>query len=658
MSMYKTIFWSDEYADLSTDQSIQLTNGDALVFGESAFATLDEAVAAAGSNAIVIKVASGKYDSFTVINEGVPMTDVNVIAVDFNGGEAMIGGEAVTVADSGIAADAQASIIADLNDNNAANGKIFVAADLAPASATTLYVGMGEANYIVGQDAAVVYGECAEDIYDILNNMQNVEVLATTTVTSGQNVYFDKNTSGAHVFEAGSVAHNELSKWDMTYAVTIKGGASLVAGRNNAAAIAANTPQTSHIKSTLTLAGTADNKAILNFLSDTRQDASLAILYNGKLNATHADIYVADLGFTGKADMTDCNVYVDGVVAFGKNAWYKQTMTNTTMEVRGHNRHNENTYFSTEGIILNNLTMTNSSIRVDDGVEETSTEVVKIKTLTMKSGSSIVTEGAVEINGTITADSSCTLTMDSLTFGSSGKIELTLLDGFTGGKIIDITGATGLTEDILSKITIKGGDSKFALTIQEGDIYVMKGVGIKDGNLDLTESDSETFTGTIGKAENDLAINASGSEVTEKAEIKADVVGNNITLDNSKDLAVKYLSEGKVVIFCCGTGSPYFSTDTGAVLRAAQIEADALLFAKNIDGVYTADPRIDPTATKIDEITYDEILEKHLTVIDTAATAFALENDLKICLFGLDDPDNILRVIHGEKIGTFLNKKR
>lgn len=125
----------------------------------------------------------------------------------------------------------------------------------------------------------------------------------------------------------------------------------------------------------------------------------------------------------------------------------------------------------------------------------------------------------------------------------------------------------------------------------------------------------------------------------------------------SKELARRYLSEGKVVIFSCGTGNPYFSTDTGAVLRAAQIEADALLFAKNIDGVYTADPRVDKTATKIDAITFEEILEKHLTVIDTTATAFALENNLKIFLFGLDDPDNILRVIRGEKIGTVLTRR-
>ena len=178
--------------------------------------------------------------------------------------------------------------------------------------------------------------------------------------------------------------------------------------------------------------------------------------------------------------------------------------------------------------------------------------------------------------------------------------------------------------------------------------------GRQSGKMDRTRAD---HMGMIATAINSIALQdtliACGVDAKVLSALKIEPFAEYY----SKDLAVKYLSEGKVVIFCCGTGSPYFSTDTGAVLRAAQIEADALLFAKNIDGVYTADPRIDPTATKIDAITYEEILEKHLTVIDTAATAFALENNLKICLFGLDDPDNILRVIHGEKLGTLLTKK-
>ncbi len=174
------------------------------------------------------------------------------------------------------------------------------------------------------------------------------------------------------------------------------------------------------------------------------------------------------------------------------------------------------------------------------------------------------------------------------------------------------------------------------------------------GKMDRTRAD---HMGMIATAINSIALQdtliAEGVDAKVLSSLKIEPFAEYYT----KDLALSYLAAGKVVIFCCGTGSPYFSTDTGAVLRAAQIGADALLFAKNIDGVYTADPRVDKTAEKIDAITYEEILEKHLTVIDTTASAFALENDLTICLFGLDDPDNILRVIHGEKLGTLLTKR-
>ena len=121
-----------------------------------------------------------------------------------------------------------------------------------------------------------------------------------------------------------------------------------------------------------------------------------------------------------------------------------------------------------------------------------------------------------------------------------------------------------------------------------------------------------------------------------------------------RDKAVRYLEEGKVVIFGAGTGSPYFSTDTGALLRAAEIGADTSLFAKNIDGVYTADPKKDPTAVKLDNITYDRIIGERLKVIDLSAATFGLENKMTVLLFGLADPENIVRAVSGEKIGTLL----
>ena len=116
------------------------------------------------------------------------------------------------------------------------------------------------------------------------------------------------------------------------------------------------------------------------------------------------------------------------------------------------------------------------------------------------------------------------------------------------------------------------------------------------------------------------------------------------------------LAAGKIVIFACGLGEPFFSTDTAAVLRAAEIGADAVLMAKNIDGIYTADPKVDPTARRYDEVTYAEVLAKELKALDLSATTFCMENDIRCYAFALNDPDNIYRVVMGEHIGTELHR--
>ncbi|HHU21817.1 MAG TPA: UMP kinase [Clostridiales bacterium] len=118
--------------------------------------------------------------------------------------------------------------------------------------------------------------------------------------------------------------------------------------------------------------------------------------------------------------------------------------------------------------------------------------------------------------------------------------------------------------------------------------------------------------------------------------------------------AIRHLAKGRVVIFGCGTGNPYFSTDTAAVLRAAEIGADVILLAKNIDGVYSADPKLDANAVKYDVISYDDILAKHLSVMDSTATSLSMDNKIPVILFALKDPDNIVRVVMGKKIGTIV----
>ena len=121
-----------------------------------------------------------------------------------------------------------------------------------------------------------------------------------------------------------------------------------------------------------------------------------------------------------------------------------------------------------------------------------------------------------------------------------------------------------------------------------------------------------------------------------------------------KRQAIKRLTNGRVVIFSCGTGNPYFSTDTGAALRAAETDAEVILLAKTIDGVYSADPKENPNAVKYDEISYLDILNKDLKVMDSTATSLCRDNKIPLVVFGIDDPDNIVRIIKGEKIGTLV----
>ena len=118
--------------------------------------------------------------------------------------------------------------------------------------------------------------------------------------------------------------------------------------------------------------------------------------------------------------------------------------------------------------------------------------------------------------------------------------------------------------------------------------------------------------------------------------------------------AREYLSQGKVLLFACGTGNPFFTTDTGAALRACEIEADVMLLAKNIDGVYDSDPRVNPNAVKYDKISYLDYLAKDLKVIDAAAVSVANDNHLKVLVFGLNEKDSIRRAVLGEEMGTLL----
>lgn len=119
--------------------------------------------------------------------------------------------------------------------------------------------------------------------------------------------------------------------------------------------------------------------------------------------------------------------------------------------------------------------------------------------------------------------------------------------------------------------------------------------------------------------------------------------------------AMKHLEKGRVVIFACGTGHPYFTTDTAAALRATEMNAEVILLGKSIDAVYSADPKLDPNATKFEEISYIDVLNKDLKVMDSTATAMCRDNNIPLLVFGIADPQNIVRAVKGEKIGTIVS---
>ncbi len=177
--------------------------------------------------------------------------------------------------------------------------------------------------------------------------------------------------------------------------------------------------------------------------------------------------------------------------------------------------------------------------------------------------------------------------------------------------------------------------------------------GVKDG-AGKVERVSADRMGMLATAMNCLAV----ADVFRQAGCDArvmtavDIQGVGERYDTRR--AVEYLEAGKIVLFACGTGSPSFSTDTAAVLRAAEIGADAILLAKNIDGVYSDDPRKNPAAVKFDEISYNEVLARRLAVMDSTATSLAMDNSIPVIVFALAEPENLGRVLCGEKLGTLV----
>ena len=211
---------------------------------------------------------------------------------------------------------------------------------------------------------------------------------------------------------------------------------------------------------------------------------------------------------------------------------------------------------------------------------------------------------------------------------------------------------TGLNFDVIRKVC-KSIKTCVDLGVEVG-IVVGGGNfwrGVKDGEGKIERSRADHM-GMMATVMNSLALADVLEQMHVEVRVQTALTIAAVAEPYIRLRADRHLSLGRVVIFAMGTGHPYFSTDTAAVLRAAEIGADVILLAKNIDGVYTADPKLDPNAKKLDAITYQEMLDQRLMVMDSTATSLSMENEIPVLLFALEEPENIVRAVTGEKIGS------
>ena len=171
--------------------------------------------------------------------------------------------------------------------------------------------------------------------------------------------------------------------------------------------------------------------------------------------------------------------------------------------------------------------------------------------------------------------------------------------------------------------------------------------------MDRTRAD---HIGMLATAMNSLTLLDALTQLGVEARVQTAIEMRQIAEPYIRNRAMRHFEKGRVIIFGCGTGNPFFSTDTAAALRAAEIEADIIFKATNVDGVYTADPKLDKNAKIYDELSFIDVLKGELKVMDGPAAAICNENNIPILVFNLNEPDNILKAITGEKIGTIVHK--
>lgn len=194
---------------------------------------------------------------------------------------------------------------------------------------------------------------------------------------------------------------------------------------------------------------------------------------------------------------------------------------------------------------------------------------------------------------------------------------------------------------------------QIAIVVGGGNMW--RGVTGEQLGMERAQAD---YIGMLGTIMNALSLQDALESIDVPTRVQTSIEMRQIAEPYIRRRAIRHLEKGRIVIFAGGTGSPYFSTDTTAALRAAEINADAILMGKNgVDGVYTADPKKDPSAKKFDTLTYMDVLDKCLHVMDSTAASMAMDNKIPLVVFNLNNPGNINKVVSGEKVGTTIHSK-
>lgn len=194
---------------------------------------------------------------------------------------------------------------------------------------------------------------------------------------------------------------------------------------------------------------------------------------------------------------------------------------------------------------------------------------------------------------------------------------------------------------------------EIAVVVGGGNIFR----GMKNSKKLGMDQASGDYVGMLATVMNSIALQSALRKLDVSCRVQSAITMNKIAEPYVRFRAIRHLEKGRVVIFAAGTGNPFFTTDTAAALRAAEIDAEAMLMAKNgIDGVYSDDPKINPKATKYDTISYEDIIVKGLKVMDTASCALCQQNKIPIVVFDFAEPGNIQKILEGNKVGTYIGE--